>query len=39
MSLMWDGTNSAGMPVAPGTYVVRVMGEGFNAMSKITVAR
>jgi hypothetical protein len=39
MTLAWDGTNNAGMPVAPGSYIVRVMGEGFSAMSKITVAR
>ena len=39
LALIWDGTNSVGMPVAPGAYIVRVVGEGFNAMNKITVAR
>lgn len=39
LTTVWNGTNAAGVPVAPGTYVVRVVGDGFSASSKITIAR
>ena len=39
LNTVWNGTNAAGMPVAPGAYFVRVVGEGFTASTKVTVAR
>lgn len=39
LTTVWNGTNAAGMPVAPGAYIVRVIGEGFSATTKVTVAR
>ncbi len=39
LNTVWNGTNAAGLPVAPGAYFVRVVGEGFSASTKVTVAR
>jgi len=39
LTTSWNGTNYSGTPVAPGTYVVRVVGDGFSTTNKITVAR
>jgi hypothetical protein len=39
LTTTWNGTNYNGTPVAPGAYIVRVVGEGFSMTNKITVAR
>ena len=39
LTMTWDGTNYSGTPVAPGSYIVRVIGDGFSSTNKITVAR
>ena len=39
LTTTWNGTNYNGTPVAPGAYIVRVVGEGFSLTNKITVAR
>ena len=39
LTTTWDGTNYSGTPVAPGSYIVRVIGDGFSSTNKITVAR
>ena len=35
----WNGTDAAGTPVVPGTYVIRVDGAGMNASGMVTVVR
>ena len=39
LNTTWDGTNITGALVAPGAYVIRVLGEGFSSAKTITVAR
>jgi flagellar hook assembly protein FlgD len=35
----WDGRNSAGRVMAPGTYFVRMEGENFRESSKLILRR
>jgi hypothetical protein len=38
-SARWDGRNSAGERIAPGTYFVRMEGKDFRESSKLTLLR
>jgi hypothetical protein len=38
-SITWDGTDANGISVASGTYVYKLIGDGFTLAKKLTVAR
>jgi len=38
-SITWDGTDANGTSVASGTYVYKLIGDGFTLAKKLTVAR
>ena len=38
-SIIWDGLNSAGVPVSSGVYLVRMETGVFNEVRKLTLMR
>lgn len=39
LPLTWNGADASGIPVSPGSYIVRVAGDGVNESLRLTVVR